>query len=125
MSGIGITCPSCGCGATEVLDTRAVAGENMIRRRRHCTGCGARFKTLEGVAAECTAIDIPGGNVTFDLGKIDLRTRGPRRQLADSAAEIAEALPLLTPEDMSVLAHIAGRMADAALADGDSVSAAA
>lgn len=39
-----MTCPKCG-GKTEVKNSRS--DEESVRRRRHCTGCGLNFFTVE------------------------------------------------------------------------------
>lgn len=38
-------CPSCGCGRTQVADSRP-ASDSRIRRTRFCR-CGHRFRTME------------------------------------------------------------------------------
>lgn len=42
-------CPFCGHHDTAVKDSRAIEENVGIRRRRHCTECGARFTTIERV----------------------------------------------------------------------------
>jgi len=42
-------CPFCGHDDTAVKDSRAIEENVGIRRRRHCTDCGARFTTVERV----------------------------------------------------------------------------
>ncbi len=42
-------CPFCGHHDTAVKDSRAIEENIGIRRRRHCTDCGARFTTVERV----------------------------------------------------------------------------
>ena len=42
-------CPFCGAEDTQVKDSRPTEDNSTIRRRRACTGCGARFTTLERV----------------------------------------------------------------------------
>jgi transcriptional repressor NrdR len=42
-------CPFCGHTNTSVKDSRATDDNAMIRRRRHCPDCGARFTTVENV----------------------------------------------------------------------------
>lgn len=41
----GITCPSCGATARNVLESRRLP--DRVRRRCVCSGCGARFTTYE------------------------------------------------------------------------------
>ena len=42
-----LACPKCKKGSHEVLDSRANAKHNAIRRKRKCKGCQAVFWTLE------------------------------------------------------------------------------
>jgi transcriptional regulator NrdR family protein len=42
--------------ATHVLDTRP-AGDDAVRRRRECEGCGERFTTWERVDLEATELE--------------------------------------------------------------------
>ena len=43
-------CPQCGATDTRVVDSRAAQDGWMLRRRRHCDSCNARFTTHERVA---------------------------------------------------------------------------
>jgi transcriptional repressor NrdR len=45
-------CPYCFATEDKVVDTRPSEDEQMIRRRRECTGCGRRFTTYERVEEE-------------------------------------------------------------------------
>lgn len=42
-------CPFCGSEDTRVIDSRAYADGNSIKRRRACENCGKRFTTHEKV----------------------------------------------------------------------------
>ena len=42
-------CPFCGCPDTQVKDSRPSEDDTMIRRRRECIKCHARFTTAETV----------------------------------------------------------------------------
>ena len=44
-----MNCPYCGNLETRVVDTRDSEGQEAIRRRRECSGCGRRFTTYEKV----------------------------------------------------------------------------
>ena len=46
MSG-GIECPWCGSSKTRVIDSRPESRRGMVRRRRECKGCTARWTTYE------------------------------------------------------------------------------
>jgi len=43
-------CPQCGAADTRVVDSRAAQDGWILRRRRHCDNCNARFTTHERVA---------------------------------------------------------------------------
>ena len=45
-------CPYCGNSSSRVLDSRAVEGGLVIRRRRECTLCSNRFTTMEKAEEE-------------------------------------------------------------------------
>ena len=40
-----MTCPSCGCSDTRIVDSRK--REDSVFRRRECIECGKRFNTIE------------------------------------------------------------------------------
>ena len=42
-------CPSCGHGASRVVDSRPSLEQGEIRRRRACEQCGVRFTTYERI----------------------------------------------------------------------------
>lgn len=43
-------CPYCGHLKDKVTDSRSSTNGDVIRRRRHCLGCGRRFTTYERIA---------------------------------------------------------------------------
>ena len=45
-------CPYCSATEDKVVDTRPSEDEQMIRRRRECSGCGRRFTIYECVGEE-------------------------------------------------------------------------
>ena len=49
-------CPFCGSPNDRVLDTREQKDGELIRRRRECSNCSARFTTVESVLR--TALDV-------------------------------------------------------------------
>jgi transcriptional repressor NrdR len=64
-------CPFCGSEDTQVKDSRPVEDGNVIRRRRQCSGCGARFTTAERVQLrELMVIKKDGRRVPFDRDKL-------------------------------------------------------
>lgn len=65
-------CPFCGNEDTQVKDSRPTEDKSAIRRRRLCTGCGARFTTFERVQLrELTVLKRSGRRVPFDRDKLE------------------------------------------------------
>lgn len=64
-------CPFCGHDDTQVKDSRPTEDNSAIRRRRFCTGCGARFTTFERVQLrELTVLKKAGQREVFDRDKL-------------------------------------------------------
>jgi len=64
-------CPFCGNPDSQVKDSRPAEDGNAIRRRRHCTACGARFTTFERIQLrELTIIKKSGKRAPFDRDKL-------------------------------------------------------
>ena len=64
-------CPFCGTDDTQVKDSRPTEEGAAIRRRRACTGCGARFTTFERVQLrELTVIKSNGKREPLDRDKL-------------------------------------------------------
>lgn len=64
-------CPFCGSEDTQVKDSRPVEDSTVIRRRRQCTSCGARFTTLERVQLrDLIVLKKDGRKVPFDRDKL-------------------------------------------------------
>jgi len=64
-------CPFCGHDDTQVKDSRPTEDNSAIRRRRFCTGCGARFTTFERVQLrELTVLKKSGQREVFDRDKL-------------------------------------------------------
>ncbi len=64
-------CPFCGAEDTQVKDSRPTEEGAAIRRRRACTGCGARFTTFERVQLrELTVVKQNGKREPFDRDKL-------------------------------------------------------
>ena len=65
-------CPFCGNDDTQVKDSRPSEDNSAIRRRRLCTGCGARFTTFERVQLrELTVVKRNGRRTPFDRAKLE------------------------------------------------------
>ena len=64
-------CPFCGSEETQVKDSRPIEDGNVIRRRRQCAKCGARFTTAERVQLrELVIVKKDGRRVSFDRDKL-------------------------------------------------------
>lgn len=64
-------CPFCGCLDTQVKDSRPNEDATMIRRRRECPKCHARFTTSETVQLrELIVIKKDGSRKPFDRDKL-------------------------------------------------------
>jgi len=64
-------CPFCQNEETQVKDSRPSEDNSAIRRRRLCTGCGARFTTFERVQLrELTVVKKNGRRSPFDRDKL-------------------------------------------------------
>ena len=64
-------CPFCSFVDTQVKDSRPTEDNAVIRRRRSCSQCGARFTTFERVQLrDLTVIKRDGKRVVFDRDKL-------------------------------------------------------
>ncbi len=73
-------CPSCGHLENRVMDSRASSSGDVIRRRRECESCSARFTTYERVEYTLpTVVKRDGRREPFDREKI---TKGLRVALS-------------------------------------------
>lgn len=64
-------CPFCGDTSSQVKDSRPAEDHGVIRRRRLCPACGARFTTFERVQLrELTVLKKNGRRVGFDRDKL-------------------------------------------------------
>jgi transcriptional repressor NrdR len=64
-------CPFCSAIDDKVVDTRPSDNEQVIRRRRECTGCGRRFTTYERVDEVLPlVVKKDGRREPFDRAKI-------------------------------------------------------
>ncbi|MEA1938217.1 MAG: transcriptional regulator NrdR [Pseudomonadota bacterium] len=64
-------CPFCGQADSQVKDSRPAEDHAVIRRRRFCPDCGARFTTFERVQLrELTVLKSGGRKEVFDRDKL-------------------------------------------------------
>ena len=82
-------CPFCGSENTAVKDSRPAEDDTVVRRRRHCGRCGARFTTFERVQLrEIIVVKRDGKRVPFDREKIQRSTRIALRKRPVDAEQI-------------------------------------
>jgi transcriptional repressor NrdR len=87
-----VRCPSCGTTDSRVVDSRDLDDGSMIRRRRECAACAARFTTYERVeSARLVVLKSNGGREEFDRAKLvaGLAMALARRPVGPDAAEAA------------------------------------
>jgi len=66
-----LKCPFCNKDDTEVKDSRPTEDNAVVRRRRVCQACGARFTTFERVQLrELTILKKTGKRAPFDSEKL-------------------------------------------------------
>jgi transcriptional repressor NrdR len=85
-------CPQCGTRDSRVVDSRDLDESAMVRRRRECPACSARFTTYERVeAARLVVVKRDGTRQEFDRDKLaqGLAKALTRRPVPDDAAERA------------------------------------
>lgn len=64
-------CPRCNSWEDKVIDSRALKGGAVIRRRRECLGCAHRFTTYEEIErADLWVIKRSGSYELFDRKKL-------------------------------------------------------
>ncbi|MDR0847316.1 MAG: transcriptional regulator NrdR [Lactobacillales bacterium] len=64
-------CPLCNSADINVKDSRGLADQNAIRRRRECNTCGHRFTTFERIeTATMLVVKKTGERAPFDRDKI-------------------------------------------------------
>jgi transcriptional repressor NrdR len=65
-------CPFCAHDDSQVKDSRPSEDNSSIRRRRECTGCGARFTTFERIQLrDLTVLKKDGKREPFDRAKLE------------------------------------------------------
>ena len=103
-------CPFCAHEDSQVKDSRPSEDGASIRRRRECSGCGARFTTFERVQLrDLTVLKKDGKREPFDrakleraighacrkrdcdVGKIDRLVSGIQRQMETLGDEVSTA----------------------------------
>jgi transcriptional repressor NrdR len=121
-------CPFCGSEDTQVKDSRPAEDGSAIRRRRHCTNCGARFTTFERIQLrELMVIKKNGRRVPFDRDKLyrsmetALRKRPVEPERIERAVSgIVRRLESMGETDIS--SEVIGEMVMDALAQLDQVA---
>ena len=82
-------CPFCAHDESQVKDSRPTEDSTAIRRRRQCTGCGARFTTFERIQLrEICVVKSDGAREPFDRAKIEQSVTLACRKRGISAEQI-------------------------------------
>jgi transcriptional repressor NrdR len=82
-------CPFCGSEDTQVKDSRPIEDATVIRRRRQCGSCGARFTTFERVQLrDLVVVKKDGRRVPFDREKLARSIRIATRKRGISEEQI-------------------------------------
>ena len=85
-------CPYCGANDTQVKDSRPTEDSAVIRRRRSCTNCGARFTTFERVQLrELIVIKRNGEKSIYDRNKVEnsMRLALRKRKISEDVIDRA------------------------------------
>src|SRR5689334_13031465 len=107
-------CPFCGNDDAQVKDSRPTEDNSTIRRRRLCSGCGARFTTFERVQLrELSVIKSGGQRELFDREKLlrSMRIAFRKRPIdADGIDRVVNSLirQLEACGESDILARLAG-----------------
>ncbi len=83
-------CPYCNSIESQVRDSRPDVGDGVIRRRRVCSECGAKFTTVERVQMRDLAVRKSGGGTEpFDREKLkrSIKTACRKREISDDQIE--------------------------------------
>jgi transcriptional repressor NrdR len=100
-----VKCPFCGHPDDKVIDSRAAAPGDVIRRRRECESCARRFTTYERVEDILpTVVKKDGRREPFDRAKLvkGLRIACIKRPVSTAQIEeIADAIEKETQESDS------------------------
>lgn len=95
-------CPHCNRDVTQVRDSRPAEGGGVVRRRRFCAGCQARFSTFERAhIPEMSVRKRDGSKVSFDRDKLSRSIRLALRKRPVAAEQVEQAI-------VSVLGRIEG-----------------
>jgi len=123
-----VRCPFCAHDDSQVKDSRPTEDNSAIRRRRQCTGCGARFTTFERVQLrDVTVVKSDGKREALDRSKIEqsvslaCRKRGiPQERLDQLISGVQRQLE--TMGESEVASQVIGEMVMDGLRQLDSVA---
>ena len=122
-------CPYCNSTESQVKDSRPDADDGIIRRRRVCNGCGAKFTTVERVQMRDLNIKKSNGKLEpFDREKlkrsikIACRNRDVREdQIEKLVTSIHRRLETETTDDF-INSEIIGKMVSESLLNLDPIA---
>ncbi len=88
-----MTCPFCSNPDDKVIDSRSTKDGDVIRRRRHCLGCGRRFTTYEQIE------EIP----YMVIKKDQRRERFDRKKVLQGLLRACEKRPISVPQMQAIV----------------------
>lgn len=121
-------CPFCSFDDTQVKDSRPFDDNQIIKRKRQCPSCGARFKTCERIEIKTIRVIKRNGEIKdFDYNKIlkSIEIAGRKRKLSSEAIDsivnrIITKIEKFTEEEIST--EIIGGLVMSELAKVDHVA---
>lgn len=121
-------CPECGSLEDKVIDSRSAEDGAVIRRRRQCAACSARFTTLERIEAPVMMVlKRDGRSVPFDRSKVEAGVlaacKGRPVTVADVASLAAHVEDELSAQKADVTTDDIGRKVLIGLREMDRVAA--
>lgn len=122
-------CPYCNSTDSQVRDSRPDIEDAIIRRRRVCNGCGAKFTTVERVQMRDLSVRKSNGKLEqFDREKLkrSIKIACRNREVSDEQIEkvvtsIHRRLETETTDD-SISSEVVGRMVSDSLLNLDPIA---
>ena len=95
-------CPYCNALDTKVIDSRAAADGDQVRRRRECIECQERFTTYERVEMNLPrVVKSDGARVVFDERKLRMGMLRALEKRPVSSAQLEAAISRITRKLMA------------------------
>src|SRR4029079_19678117 len=98
-----MSCPSCKCSDTQVIDSRVSEDGESIRRRRRCTKCSKRFTTYETIELRMPQVVKQAGiRAEFDLEKLRTGFMRALHKRPVPTQLVAEAIATITQDVLAL-----------------------